>query len=140
VRGAAIDVIAAAGVVASQAVAADWSTTEVQFQYGSLDVPTFATGGKKNVTQNTVIVTLQHASGWAFGDVFFFVDFLNAQSNEQFDFNNKDAYGEAYFNFSSSKIIGIDFGDSILRDVGLLGGVNFDADADVLKFLPGIRL
>jgi hypothetical protein len=94
----------------------------------------------KNVTQDTAIITLQHASGWAFGDVFFFVDFLDAQTNEKYDFNNKDAYGEAYFNFSSSKIAGISYGDSILRDIGVIGGVNFDADADVLKFLPGIRL
>jgi hypothetical protein len=92
------------------------------------------------VTQDTAIITLQHASGWAFGDVFFFVDFLDAQTNEKYDFNNKDTYGEAYFNFSSSKIAGISYGDSILRDIGAIGGVNFDADADVLKFLPGIRL
>jgi hypothetical protein len=131
---------AALCVAAGPAAAADWSSTEIQFQYGSLDVPTFATGGKKNVTQDTAIITLQHASGWAFGDVFFFVDFLDAQTNEKYDFNNKDAYGEAYFNFSSSKIAGISYGDSILRDIGVIGGVNFDADADVLKFLPGIRL
>lgn len=133
--GLAAGLIATAGLAAGPAAAAEWSVTEIQFQYGTLDVPTFAGGGK----QDTVIITLQHASGWAFGDVFFFVDFLDAQTNEG-TFNNKDAYAEAYFNFSSSKILGINYGDGILRDIGALGGVNFDADADVLKFLPGIRL
>lgn len=133
----------AAGLLAGGggvAQAADWSVTELQLQYGSLDVPTFATGGQSGRSQDTVILTLQHASGWSFGDVFFFVDFLDARTNEQFDFNNQDAYGEIYPNFSSAKILGIDYGDGILRDVGLLTGVNFGADANVLKFLPGVRL
>ncbi len=120
--------------------AADWSVTEVQFQFGKLDVPTFATGGRTGVTQNTAILTLQHASGWSWGDVFFFVDFLDAVSNEQFPFNNKDAYGEIYPNFSSSKILGIDYGDGLLRDVGIITGLNYGADPNVLKFLPGVRL
>ena len=127
-------------MAAGPAASADWSVTEVQLQFGSLDVPTFATGGKKNVSQDTLIVTLQHASGWAFGDVFFFIDFLDAQSNEEFDFNNKEAYGEIYPHFSSSKIFGINYGDGLLRDVGLITGVNYSADANVLKYLPGIRL
>jgi nucleoside-specific outer membrane channel protein Tsx len=114
--------------------------TEVQFQYGSLDVPTFATGGKKNVTQDTAIVTLQHVSGWAFGDVFFFIDFLDAQTNESVPFNNSDAYGEIYPHFSSSKILGIDYGDGLLRDVGVITGLNYGADANVFKILPGVRL
>lgn len=89
-----------AGSLSLPARAADWSVTERQFQFGKLDVPTFATGGRKNLTQNTAILALQDASGWSWGDVFFFVDFLDALSNEQLPFYNKDAYGEIYPNFS----------------------------------------
>lgn len=125
------------GLATTPAQAADWSVTEAHLQYGELDVPTFVPGG--GVEQDTLILTLQHASGWSFGDVFFFVDLLDAQSNESVPFNQKEAYGELYLNFSSSKIFGIDYGDGLLRDVGLIAGVNYSADANVLKYLPGVR-
>jgi len=118
--------------------AAQWSNTEAQVQYGRLDVPTFIppfTGGE----QDTFIFTLQHASGWKWGDVFFFVDFLSARDNRQMPFNLEDVYGEIYFNFSSSKILGINYGNGILRDIGLLQGLNYAGDPNVFKYLPGIR-
>ena len=64
--------------------AADWSTTELQLQYGTLDVP--FVGGDTD----TLTVTLQHASGWKYGDNFFFVDWLMA------DNDTRDVYGEWY--------------------------------------------
>lgn len=63
--------LAAAAAWVAPARAADWSTTELQFQYGKLD-NAFAPG-----SQNTPILTLQHASGWKYGDNFFFVDITN---------------------------------------------------------------
>ena len=53
---------------------AEWSNTELQLQYGNLDIPTFAGGGDSY----HLIYTLQHASGWKYGDNFFFVDVLDA--------------------------------------------------------------
>ncbi len=94
--GAAAAVMAFAGA-SSTASAADWSNTEIQFQYGKLNSP-FAGG-----TANTSIVTLQHASGYSFGDVFFFVDFLDDPRAD--GFNDKDAYGEFYAYFSSAKVL-----------------------------------
>src|SRR5688572_9121148 len=75
----------------SPAQSADWSVTEVQFQYGSLKSP-FAGGDSM-----TSIVTLQHASGYSFGDVFFFVDFIDDEDTDAF--NDKEAYGEFYAYF-----------------------------------------
>ncbi len=125
-------------VFGSPVKAAQWSTTELQVQYGKLDVPTFV-APRTGSTQNTLIITAQNASGWDWGDSFFFVDFLSAQSNRGSAFNIEDAYGELYLNFSSSKILGINYGDGLLRDVGLIQGFNYGADPNVFKYLPGIR-
>lgn len=46
----------------------DWHVTEFHYQRGKLAAPAFA-GGTRSQTN---IYTLQHASGWGFGDVFFF--------------------------------------------------------------------
>jgi len=120
---------------ARYAQAADFSTTEIQYQFGRLDVPSFAGGG----TDSTSIVTLQHASGYKWGDVFFFIDFLHGQRGDQTHFNDDDTYGELYINFSSSKLLGINYGKGLLRDIGLIQGLNAGADANVYKYLPGIR-
>lgn len=120
--------------------AASWATTELQLQYGELDVPAFATGGAGQATQPTPILTVQHASGWFFGEVFFFVDFLEAVGEEDYDFNDGNAYAELYLDFSSAKLAGVRYGQGWLRDLGALMGFNYDADAEVLKYLPGVRL
>ncbi len=122
----------------SSAYAAQWSTTELQLQYGKLDVPTFV-APRTGSTQNTFILTAQNASGWDWGDSFFFIDFLSARNNRGSAFNIEDAYGELYLNFSSSKILGVNYGDGLLRDIGLIQGFNYAADSNVFKFLPGIR-
>jgi nucleoside-specific outer membrane channel protein Tsx len=113
---------------------ADWSTTELQYQYGKLVTPEFAGGGDAN----THILTLQHASGWGFGDVFFFVDSLH--DNRKDNFNDNDLYGEIYVNFSLSKLLDKPIALGSLRDVGIIAGLNAGKDAKVLKYLPGLRL
>lgn len=125
----------AATSIATPVYAADWSTTELQFQYGNLDVPQFAGGGD----DGTVIFTFQHASGYSWGDFFMFSDVLNGANGNNNHFNDWDIYTEAYINFSSSKLLKAKYGDGVLRDIGLIGGINYDADAEVLKLLPGVR-
>lgn len=110
-----------------------WSTTELHYQYGNLDTPEFAGGGN----EDTHIVTLQHASGWKYGDNFFFVDFLDGDNP---NFNNNDVYAELYTNFSLSKITGKDISFGLISDIGLIMGFNYAADPKVKKYLPGIRL
>ena len=48
-----------AGVASVSVHAVQWSNTELQLQYGNLDIPTFAGGGDSV----HLIYTLQHASG-----------------------------------------------------------------------------
>ena len=117
------------------ASAADWSTTEIQYQRGNLAAPTFAAGGGNAMTN---IITVQHASGWGIGDLFFFVDFL--RDNRIDGFNDTDYYGELYANFSLGKITGKPVGFGPVKDVGLLAGINKGGDPKVLKYLPGVRL
>jgi len=114
--------------------AADGSTTEAQFQYGRLESPSFA----GNNTEITRILTLQHASGWRYGDNFFFVDYLDDSGSD--GFNDRDFYAEWYSHFSLGKISGRDLSLGPVRDIGLLLGVNLAAEADVRKYLPGLRL
>lgn len=115
-------------------LAADWSTTELHYQYGNLDSPGFAGGGDTPTT----VLTFQHASGWKYGDNFFFIDFLD--DSEIDGFNDSDYYGELYVNLSLSKILGGTVGIGPIKDIGLLAGLNLAGDANVRKYLPGIRL
>lgn len=114
--------------------AADWSTTELQYQYGRLEAPEFAGGAQAE----TNILTLQHASGWGFGDVFFFVDSLHDHQKD--GINDHDLYGEIYVNFSLSKLLEKPVALGRIKDVGLLAGFNAARDAKVRKYLPGVRL
>ena len=115
--------------------AAEFSNTELQLQYGRLKVPKFAGGGE----DNTTILTVQNASGYRWGDFYGFVDFLKGENSDVNHFNDYDAYGEMYINFSSTKLFNISYGKGLLRDIGYVQGFNFDSDANVYKILPGIR-
>lgn len=116
------------------ASAAEWSTTELHYQHGQLLAPEFAGGGDAA----TNILTLQHASGWGFGDVFFFIDSLHDRHTD--GINDHDLYGEVYVNFSLGKLLGKPIKLGAIRDIGLLAGYNADRDAKVKKYLPGLRL
>jgi len=91
-----------------------------------------------NRSERTWGISLQPASGWGYGDNFFFVDYLDDSAED--GFNDQDFYAEWYSNFSLGKITGQDFGLGPIGDLGLLLGVNLAADADVRKYLPGLRL
>ena len=112
--------------------AEDWSITEIHYQYGTLDTPEFAGGGD----EKTDILTLQHSSSWKYGDNFFFVDMLDSGDTV---FNNSDVYVEWYTNFSLGKMTGKEVGFGRVRDMGIIFGINYGADENVQKYLPGVR-
>lgn len=120
-------------VLLQPAYALDWSRTELHLQYGNLAVPTFAGGGNAY----HLIYTLQHASGWKYGDNYFFVDTLDAQNS---DFQDFDVYGEWYANLSLGKITGRKVGVGLVSDVGVILGFNWARKPGVKKYLPGLRL
>ena len=111
--------------------ALDWHVTELHFQHGNLAVPEFAGDGY----EKTFIITLQHASGWKYGDNFFFIDYIEDEFGIDDNF-----YGEVYLNFSYEKIFKRDIKFGIIDDIGLVLGYNEDDEANVKKYLPGVRL
>jgi len=111
-----------------------WQTTELHYQRGRLAAPVFAGGARSD----TDVITLQHASGWNFGDVFLFIDYLDDRDAD--GFNDEDFYGELYLNFSLGKLANRALSLGPVQDVGVLAGVNYARDAKVLKWLPGLRL
>ncbi len=121
-------VVLAVLLVPGFGVAADWSTTEVQLQIGTLE-NAYSTGDS-----DTQILTFQHASGWKYGDNFFFIDMIQTEDD------NIDFYGEWYPTVSFGKISGKENFGGPLRDIGLILGINVGGDPNVLKYLPGIRL
>ncbi len=126
-------VLFALAIVAQPASAAIWSNTELHLQFGTLEVPSFAGGGDKSTT----IFTLQHASGWKYGDNFFFFDVISASGG---GYNDTDTYGEWYSYFSTRKIAGKQEMKGALKDIRVIAGFNWDPDADVIKYLPGVGL
>ena len=106
--------------------------TEFHFQYGRLTNPFSAQ------REYTTILTVQNAVAWKLGDSFLFVDILEDGGDD--GFNEKDLYGEWYPTLSFSKLSGTEFGFGPIRDIALISGINFDADADVFKYLPGVRV
>ncbi len=115
-------------LVASAPAAAQ---TEFQYQYGRLTNPF------SGAREYTSILTVQSALGWRLGDSFFFFDILEDSGHD--GFNEKDLYGEWYPTLSFGKLAGKQIRLGPIRDFALIGGINFDADANVLKYLPGVR-
>ena len=124
--------LAVALLLAAPAAAA--AQTEFHIQYGSLDNPF---SGQVGHTEQTVILTFQHALSWSLGDSFFFVDFIDDVAVD--GFNDRDFYGEWYPTLSFGKLTNRTVGVGPLRDIAIIGGINFGGDADVLKYLPGVR-
>ena len=122
--------LVAALLLAAPAAAA--AQTEFHYQYGKLSNP-FA-----RTRHFTHILTVQQASSWSLGDSFVFIDFL--EDGDVDGFNDMEFYGEWYPTLSFGKLSGRTVGGGALRDVALIGGLNFDGDANVFKWLPGARL
>ncbi|WP_105215640.1 nucleoside-binding protein [Pseudoalteromonas sp. T1lg22] len=116
----------------SNAQAATWSQTQLHVNYGDFKNP-FT---KKEA--GTSIVSLQHASGYSLGDNFFFIDIINDDLED--GYQDSDFYGELYSNFSYSKISGNQIELGPLKDVGFVMGFNAAGDANVMKYLPGVKL
>lgn len=133
-RGTKVALIATA-VAASTAMmaprdaaAAEWSQTELHFQYGKLDNP--FTGTK----DWTPILTVEHMSGYSWGDIYFFIDGIDDGTTD--GFNDKDAYGEVYAFFSSAKLLGAQY-NGLVKDVGAFTSINYGADSGYLAYLVG---
>jgi len=136
-NAAAITAVVSTAVISTTSAAETWSTTEVQLQaFGELEQ--VGTGG----TADTTIITFQHAGGWEYGDNFFFVDHSRYSVNNNANFpvdDSSEFYGEWYSNFSLGAITGNSFSFGLIKDIGIVGGVNFAPEVDSMWVLPGVR-
>ena len=105
-----------------------WSSTEVHYSSG--DYLNF-NNGKHDVT--TSIITFQHAGGHKYGKNFFFVDHSRTDTGSSF-------YGEWYSTFSLGTITGSDMSFGMVKDVGLLAGLNLAPGTSTMYTLPGVSL
>ena len=112
---------------------AAFSQTEFHLQYGKHKNPFSA------ATHPTFVFTVQQAAGWKLGDSFFFIDYLNDDARDETDFNDRDFYGEWYPTLSFGKLAGRELRVGPIRDFALIAGVNLSGDANVVKYLPGLR-
>jgi nucleoside-specific outer membrane channel protein Tsx len=85
------------------ALAAIWSSTNMQYLYGS--------GYELASSEDASIITLEHASGWKYGDNFFFFDIF-----QPFDKDN-DIYGEWHPRLSFGKMTGNSWAFGPVKDV-----------------------
>ena len=104
---------------------------EFHFQYGRLVNP-FA-----DSQHGTPIVTIQHAAQWRLGDTFFFLDYLDDGVDD--GLNDRTFYGEWYPTLSLGKLANRKVGVGRLRDFSVIAGFAVETDANVLKYLPGVR-
>lgn len=107
-----------------------WSVTEFQYQGGRSLTSHFV-----NPTGFQHIFTLQHASGWKYGENFFFVDMKCCEGSDA----NRDMYLEWYPFFDLGSLTGSKLSFGPVKTVGPLGGLNWGAQAKVLRLGPGLR-
>lgn len=122
-----ITALALISTIAS-AQAADWSSTNAQLLNGDDFLNPFS--GEKY--ENTIL-TMEHASGWKYGDNFFFVDVING------DGDDTEFYGEFQPRFSFGKMTGHKF-EGFVKDVLIATQWNFgkDGGANVSAYLVGV--
>jgi nucleoside-specific outer membrane channel protein Tsx len=87
-----------------------WSTTNVEYLYGTNYNPIFGSSDTRSV------VTIEHADGWKYGDNFFFVDITNADRQDDTD-TEASYYGELSPRLSFGKMLGKDLSYGIIQDV-----------------------
>ena len=107
---------------------------ELNYQYGSILNPFSGS------SEPTHIFTLQHAGGWRAGGSFFFLDYSTDGVADEFNFNDRDLYGEWYPTLSLGSLSegGVGFGP--VSDVRLVAGVNLGIQSKVVKYVPGVEL
>ena len=123
----------AAWVLAAHAaaLAQSWSVTEFQYQGGrALRPHAVSPDGFQHIQ------TLQHASGWKYGENFFFVDMICCSGSQA----DREVYLEWYPYLSLGAITGRKLSWGPIRDAGPLFALNWGAQAKFLALGPAARI
>ena len=117
---------------AAAAPTAGSAQTELNLLYGNHLNPW------KSTSSRTTVLTVQHYEQWRYGDMFLFIDL--ADDDELDGYNDDDAYGEFFANFSLGKVLGTDLGFGPIMDFGVVAGASFGADDNFRQWLPSFRI
>ncbi len=104
--------------------AADWSNTNVQLLNGS---------GHELGADRRTIFTIENATGWKYGDTFFFMDVT-----DPFDTEDSSIYAEFSPRFSLSKLTGSKMSYGIVKDVMIAS--TLEMGEGVRGYLLGVGL
>ena len=114
-------------------MAAIWSSTAVSVLHGTknqaIDWDTL-----QGSDQNLTIITLEHASGWKYGDNFFFFDMT-----KPFDIGS-DIYGEWHPRFNLGSITGSDLSFAFVKDVLIATELNVGTNWRAYLYGVGFNL
>ncbi|WKE66348.1 outer membrane protein OmpK [Gallaecimonas kandeliae] len=120
-----------AGLVAAPAMAGplQWQDNSLSYLYGQ----------NYKVTPGTQqTLTVEHASGWNFGDLFFFTDFTHFNGTSG---DSNTYYGEFSPRFSAGKLLGKDLAFGPVTDVLLATTYEFgEGNVETLLAGPGFDL
>ena len=119
--------------ISMSAVATDWSNTEVMFLKGN----DYHLGSKAPETHSATTITIQHASGWEYGDNYFYFDLTKETDT---DAGSSDIFGEYYTRLSYGKISGSGMSEGFIKDTLLIAGVNYGTNFRVNTFGVGFDL
>lgn len=98
--------------------AAEWSSTNIQYLYGTSHQSIFFDAGAGRLDsrdETRSIITLEHVNGWKYGDNFFFVDITNPDRSD--DETKTSFYGELSPRLSLGKISGRELSLGVVKDV-----------------------
>ena len=112
--------------MAGSALAAQWSSTSMSFLKGS--------GYDVTSSEDATIMTLEHASGWEYGDNFLFIDFF-----QPFDVDTS-IYGEWHPRVSFGKLTDKKLAFGPVTDVLLAGEINLGYHKRVYLYGVGLNL
>lgn len=116
--------IASAIGLSISANAATWSETTISYLRGS----NFANSFEDN---NRSELSFEHASGFKYGDNFFWLDVSDSQSSSRS--TDTELYGEWSPRFSAGKVLGFYNKDRLVQDVLLSGTLEFGRSAVVSR-------
>ncbi len=119
-----------AGLVAPQALAADWSDTAIGARYGTRFAEPFNTNDIKKA-----ILNLSHVSGYKYGSNFFNADMLMSDSKDPSAFGSSSGAQEVYLVYRHTldleKVSGKPFKFGPVRGLGLTAGFDLNVKNDV---------
>lgn len=128
----ALATAAASLLVAQGASAALYSTTKVEALYG-WDYEDTAGAGFTIDNEEHAILTFANATGWTYGDSFFFADFTNLDQGTQDEQDRGSVHAEWSLRGNLGKMTGQDLSAGPLKNLYVIGQLDLDRNSSTRK-------